>query len=191
MSPLGARPVSEDKAAMEPFAWTLKNRLPGAWPVVALSVSAVMLAAAHAFEHFGGYAPCLLCLKQRQVYWVAGAAALAAALLQRSEPGRALRPWLALGLALVFLFGAGLAAFHAGVEWKWWQGPAACSGSGASVANLDMKGLLDGSLKVRPPACDEAAWRLWGLSMAGWNSLASLAFAGTGLLAWRWEARSA
>ena len=30
-----------------------------------------MLAIAHAFETFGGYAPCTLCLRQREVYWVA------------------------------------------------------------------------------------------------------------------------
>lgn len=96
---------------MNPFASTLKDRLPAAWPVVALSVSAVMLAAAHAFERLGGYAPCLLCLKQREVYWVAGAAALAAALLQRSEHGRALRPWLALGLTLLFLSAPDLPPF--------------------------------------------------------------------------------
>jgi disulfide bond formation protein DsbB len=48
-----------------------------------------------------------------------------------------------------------------------------------------MSGLLDGTLRVRPPACDEAAWRLLGLSMAGWNAFVSLALAAAGLLAWR------
>ena len=167
----------------------LKDRLPAAWPAIALAVSAAMLATAHAFERFGGYAPCLLCLKQREVYWVAGAVSLAGIGLLRPPQTQRLRPWLALVLAAIFLFGAGLAAYHAGVEWKWWRGPGACSGSGGSVAGLDMSGLLDGTLKVRPPACDTAAWRLLGLSMAGWNALASLAFAGLGVLAWRWEGK--
>ena len=53
-----------------------------------------------------------------------------------------------------------------------------------------MAGLLDGTLKVRPPACDTAAWRLLGLSMAGWNALLAVARAGLGVLAWGWERKS-
>ena len=47
------------------------------WRFFALLASATMLAAAHAFQTFGGLAPCELCLKQRAVYWVAGAIAAA------------------------------------------------------------------------------------------------------------------
>jgi disulfide bond formation protein DsbB len=144
-----------------------------------------MLATAHAFERFGGYAPCLLCLKQREVYWVAAGVALVSLAALRLPGLRALRPWMGLALGLIFLFGAGLAAFHAGVEWKWWPGPAACASGGGSVAGLDMSGLVDGSLKVRPPSCEDAAWRLAGLSMAGWNALASLGLAAAGVAAWR------
>jgi len=168
----------------------LRDRLPAAWPAVALAFSAFMLATAQAFERIGGYAPCLLCLRQREVFWVAGAVALVGIGLLRTPKAQSLRPWLALLIAAIFLFGAGLAAYHAGVEWKWWPGPGACSGVGGSVSSLNMAGLLDGTLKVRPPACDTAAWRLLGLSMAGWNALASLAFAGLGALAWRWEGKS-
>lgn len=175
---------------MAHFFAGLRGRLPSAWPGLALAFSAVMLATAHAFERFGGYAPCLLCLKQREVYWVAGAISLIGIVLLRNPRALALRPWLALLLAAVFLFGAGLAAYHAGVEWKWWPGPGACSGVGGSVSSLNLAGLLDGTLKVRPPACDTAAWRLLGLSMAGWNALVSLALAGLGLLAWGWERKS-
>lgn len=167
------------------------SRLPAVWPALALAASAGMLAAAHAFERFGGYAPCLLCLKQREVYWVAGAVAMAGLALLRTPAGRSLAPWLSLILAVIFLFGAGLAAYHAGVEWKWWPGPGACAGTAGSVADLDMAGLLDGTLRVRPPACDEAAWRMLGLSMAGWNALISLGLSGLGVVAWNLERRRA
>ena len=40
-----------------------------------------------------------------------------------------------------------------------------------------MTALLNGA-KIRPPACDNAAWVFLGLSMAGWNLLISLALAG-------------
>ena len=42
--------------------------------------------------------------------------------------------------------------------------------------------MLDGA-RIRPPACDEAAWVFGGLSMAGWNVLASLALAGLSVVA--------
>ena len=171
-------------------AQVLRDRLPTTWPALALAASAAMLGTAHAFERIGGYAPCLLCLKQREVYWVAGGLALAGLLVLRLAPDRRLRPWFALGLGGIFLFGAGLAAYHAGAEWKWWPGPGACAGAGGSVSGLDMSGLLDGTLKVKPPACDEAAWRLLGLSMAGWNVLVSLGLAFLGLLAWRMDRRT-
>ena len=37
------------------------------WPAIALTLSALMLAAAHGFETFGGLYPCPLCLRQREV----------------------------------------------------------------------------------------------------------------------------
>ena len=52
------------------------------WPFIALLASALMLAVAHAFESFGGYMPCQLCLRQREVYWVAGSLALASSAIK-------------------------------------------------------------------------------------------------------------
>jgi disulfide bond formation protein DsbB len=152
------------------------------WRLFAFVAAAAMLAVAHGFETFGGYAPCTLCLRQREAYWVAGAVALGAMVLARAPGARAWRPLGLAALALVFLAGAGIAAYHAGVEWKFWPGPTACSGAGGGVSAADMAALLDGA-KVRPPACDQAAWVFAGLSMAGWNALAALALAGASLAA--------
>jgi disulfide bond formation protein DsbB len=93
------------------------------WPVAALIASVAMLAAAHAFETFGKLAPCHLCLKQREVYWAAAGLGLVAVALSRTAWADKVRRPLNLILALVFLFGAGLAVYHAGAEWKWWPGP--------------------------------------------------------------------
>ena len=57
------------------------------WLWMALLASAFLLAIAHAFETFGGLAPCLLCLQQRTVYWVAIAVA-AVGLLVHLTPVR-------------------------------------------------------------------------------------------------------
>ena len=48
---------------------------------------------------------------------------------------------------------------------------------------------LLGGAKIAPPACDKAAWVFLGLSMAGWNALASLGLTALSLLAVRHEKR--
>ena len=145
------------------------------WPAWAALLSAAMLATAHGFQHLGGYEPCPLCLRQREVYWGALAVAGAGLILVRLRKAPLWTVSLLLGG--VFVGGAIVAAFHAGVEWKWWPGPSTCSGLAAGAVEIsDLVAILDGA-KVRAPACDEAAWRLAGLSMAGWNALVSAALA--------------
>jgi len=152
-----------------------------AWPAFAAAVSALMLAAAHAFETFGGYAPCNLCLRQREVYWAALTVALVGmALTALKRP--LVREGLALCLGAVFLAGAVIAAYHAGAEWKWWPGPTSCSGGGGTVVASAMSDLLSGA-RVHPPACDQAAWRMFGISMAGYNAVISTGLAALGFAA--------
>lgn len=160
------QPIAKTSITSLALAW---------WPVLAFVASAVMLGAAHAFETFGKMAPCHLCLKQREVYWVAGTVALVALAARRTPWSTKVRAPFDLLLAAIFLYGAGLAAFHAGVEWKWWPGPTTCTGGGAPVAS-DLLAMLKGGA-VRIPQCDKAAWVFLGLSMAGWNALASLGLA--------------
>jgi disulfide bond formation protein DsbB len=145
------------------------------WRLVALLASAAMLAIAHAFQRFGGLAPCELCLKQRTVYWVAGGLAAVAMVIVRTAGGPRWREPTCWLLALVFLVGAGIAGYHAGVEWKFWPGPQSCSGGG-TVTAAALKDLLNGG-GVKMPACDQPAWKFAGLSMAGWNTVASLILA--------------
>jgi len=139
-----------------------------------------MLGVAHAFETFGHMPPCLLCLKQREAYWAAltiGAVGSALALT-----GLKLRRLVCLLLALAFLYGAGLAVYHAGAEWKFWPGPAICSGGQTSVSAGDITRLLQGGAR-KTPSCETPAWVFLGLSMAGWNALVSLALAGVSIAA--------
>ena len=147
------------------------------WPLFALLASAMMLAVAHGFETFGGLEPCHLCLQQREVYWAAIVIAAVVMAIERFVPAwRGPSPrWL---LAAVFLFGAGLAAYHAGVEWKWWPGPTTCTTAGSGhVTAAQLSKLLAGKGPTGP-MCDKAAWVFAGLSMAGWNCLASLGLTG-------------
>ncbi len=135
---------------------------------IALAAAATV-GGALVFEHALGYVPCKLCLIQRDPYYAAIPLGLAAALL----PPRWGRVGLWL-LALVFLVSAGLGAYHAGVEWGFWPGPADCGG-GAGAAAGNMGDFLNQLQTTRVVSCTEAAWRFLGLSLAGWNALISLA----------------
>lgn len=153
------------------------------WRLCAVLIAAAMLATAHAFETFGGYAPCTLCLRQREVYWFILGAGLAFMAVVRMPGGPRWREATCWVLGAAFLVGFGVATYHAGAEWKVWPGPQACASAGGSgVTAADMAALLEGA-KVRAPACDEAPWVLAGLSMAGWNALISLACAGLSVMA--------
>lgn len=156
------------------------------WLWIALAASAAMLAVAHGFETFGRLAPCQLCLKQREAYWAA--LALAAGGIALSYTSVAARRWICAALALVFLYGAGLAIYHAGAEWKFWPGPASCSGGSMRASAADMAKLLSGSAP-KAPSCEDAAWVFLGLSMAGWNALVSLGLAAASVIAARTPAR--
>ncbi|MHB8528186.1 MAG: disulfide bond formation protein B [Caulobacteraceae bacterium] len=151
-------------------------RLVDRWPLVALVVSAAVLAIAHAFETFGHLAPCELCLKEREMWWTALALAALGVLAGFTPLALRGRRIAAIALTLAFLYGAGLAAYHAGAEWKFWPGPASCSGGATSVSLADLRAFSRG-VKMTLPSCDKPAWVFLGVSMAGWNALISLAMA--------------
>jgi len=136
-----------------------------------LLASAAVVGGALLFQYVGGIEPCELCLYQRWPYYGVIAATLIAVIAGDRRVSLAI-----LGLAaLAFLADAALAFYHVGVEQHWFAGPSACSGApirSGSVA--DMKAQLLARPAVR---CDEVAWSLFGVSLAGWNFLASLALA--------------
>lgn len=152
------------------------------WRLCAVLIAAAMLATAHAFETFGGYAPCTLCLRQREVYWLILSLGLVSMIGVRMPGGPRWREATCWVLGAAFLVGCAVAVYHAGAEWKFWPGPQACAAGDATVSAADMAAFLDGA-KITPPACDEAPWVFAGLSMAGWNAVMSLVFAGLSALA--------
>jgi len=137
---------------------------------------AIVVGAALAFEHIGGYIPCALCLEQRMPYYVGAPLMLVAAVMSLAGgPSWAVRGLLAVG-GLLMLYGLVLGVYHSGVEWQWWEGPASCATS-ADAVTKDAGSLLGDLSSKKPPSCDSAALRVLGLSFAGWNVLASAALA--------------
>lgn len=142
------------------------------WAAFALVIAVAMLGVAHYFETFQGLAPCPMCLKQRDAYWFAIVIALPAttwALLSRSKGTPRLAAFL---LFAVFSAGAAAAIFHAGGELHYWKLPPTCGGSLGEVSIDDLARSWAGHSRV--PACDVAAWKWLGISMAGWNGIVSV-----------------
>jgi disulfide bond formation protein DsbB len=134
------------------------------------AISAGLLLGAFAFQYLGGLAPCVLCLYQRWPHAAVILLALGAAVVS----GRPRAALLALA-ALALVVGAGIGVFHVGVEQHWWAGTAECGSSmpiGLSVEEMTRR------LMAQPVVrCDQAAWSMLGISMAGYNVLISLAAA--------------
>jgi disulfide bond formation protein DsbB len=161
------------QAAKEQGALTLRTNA-----AVALFVggmSAALLLGALAFQYLGGLAPCEMCVWQRWPHGVATALGLGGGLLvmTRALPEKAARPLAVLAIAAIAISGF-IGIFHAGVEWKLWPGPSACTGFGYVPGADDFN-----TLKVI--RCDEAQWRLFGISLAGYNAVFSLGVAALGL----------
>lgn len=126
--------------------------------------SAAVLLGAYAFQHLGGMAPCKLCVWQR---WPHGTAILVGLVILSIGEVR-----LAWAGALATLSTALIGAYHLGVEQGWWEGPSSCSSSG--VSGVSAEELLEQILAAPLVRCDDIAWQMAGISMAGWNTILSL-----------------
>jgi disulfide bond formation protein DsbB len=137
-------------------------------------VALATIAGAWVFE-WAGYLPCELCLKQRWAYYFTLLWAPVTYAISSNNPkfGRRNLYFLMCVWGASAIFGV----YHSGVEWGWWQGPSACSGGG------ELLGAGDGLPDLSTPGvmCNEAAIRIIGLSLAGWNAVIST---GLALLAW-------
>ncbi|NHB77225.1 disulfide bond formation protein B [Rhodobacter sp. M37P] len=136
--------------------------------LIATLGSAGLLGGAFAFQYIGGLAPCQLCLYQRWPH----AAAIGIGVLALVTGRRG----LAWAGALAALATAGIGVFHVGVEQLWWEGLATCTAG--SISGISAADLLDPTKDVAAVVrCDEIAWTLLGISMAGWNVILSLGLA--------------
>ncbi len=156
---------------------SLRRTVFRSWPLVAALGALAVLGVAHGFEAFADLKPCHLCLQQREIYWAAVAVGLVGWLVGRFVKGKHVVALTSLLLALIFLGEAGLAAYHAGVEWKLWPGPQGCTGAGSTTADVNAIAGLLGGARITAPRCDVAPWQFAGLSMAGWNVLVALVLA--------------
>lgn len=146
------------------FAWVLAT------------VSALLLFGALGFQYIGEMPPCALCLYQRYPHILAiGIAAIAIALGPGGE-GRSAQLGLIALAGTALAGGTAVAGFHVGVEQKWWAGIQACGG-GLTTTGLSLEALRDQLMRTPIVRCDRVPWELFGISLAGFNFLISLALA--------------
>ena len=128
--------------------------------------SAACLGAAFWLQYMAGLEPCPLCIDQR---WAHGTSiAIAAVSLVVMTPPRT--PIVLAALAVSFLAGTAIAAWHVMVEWHWVASP------GCSTPEFQELS-IDSLLTTDVVRCDEVVWSLAGVSMAGWNALVSFMLA--------------
>lgn len=141
--------------------------------LVVAAIAGATIATVWAIER-AGYVPCELCLAERDPFYAAVPLALltgwAASADRRGVAAAGF--WL---LAVTFLASAGLAAYHAGVEWKLWAGPTGCSGP--MTVPTSTADFLAALKTVKIVRCDAPALVVLGLSLAAWNVLLSLLLA--------------
>ena len=157
---------------MAGLEWVWPSTLAGR--AVRILVAALIVLAAVWILQALGYAPCELCLTERYAFYANAPLALIAAWAASRGADTPARALLAL-IALVFLANVGLAFYHVGVEEHWWPGPTACTG--ALNAPVDVKDLMKELNATRVVNCDEVQLRILGLSLAGWDAVASAALA--------------
>ena len=158
------RSPEKTSAALDPFARAAR--------LLALLVPAALLGGAYLAEYGFGLYPCEMCWWQRYPHFAALALAGLAFLI------RPARLWTGLA-GVAILVSAAIGAFHAGVEYKWWQGVTSCA---RIVPSDPGSSPLEAIMNTPMISCDEPQWTLFGISLAGFNFLISL-LGGTTVLA--------
>ena len=141
----------------------VESRDPTRARLVALAAPLVLLGGALLSQYVGGLYPCEMCWWQRYAH---GAALILAALAYTAPaPSNRARALTALAALAIAVSGA-IGAFHAGVEYHWWEGLTRCTSTGA--------GSLGDIMSIPLVRCDQAQWTFHGLSLAGFNAILSL-----------------
>lgn len=136
---------------------------------LALLIPAALLGGALIGQYGFDLYPCEMCMWQRWPHLAAIILALIALVL-RSRP---VSVFLVVAAAIAILISGLIGGYHAGVEYGWWEGLTSCA------TNIPTGGdMLDSIMNAPLVRCDVAPWTLFGISLAGYNFLLSVAGAG-------------
>ncbi|MFT4028069.1 MAG: disulfide bond formation protein B [Novosphingobium sp.] len=134
--------------------------------LIALAAPVLLLGGAYVSQYLFGLYPCEMCWWQRYAHFAALPFALLAFALPRAK-------WPIALAALAVLASGLIGGYHAGVEYKWWEGLTACTATGLGGGGNPLDAIMNAPI-IR---CDEVQWSLLGISLAGFNFLISTAAA--------------
>ena len=141
---------------------------------VIVFISFVTLITVLASQYIFGLEPCHLCIYQRIPYVFIIAFGLVAYGAARQD--KKISRFFLFMVGLTFLGGMAIAIFHTGVEQEWWPGMSEC-GSNTNDTGLTIEELREKVLNAPLVRCNEIAWSLFGISMAGYNAILSFIMA--------------
>lgn len=135
-----------------------------------------MMIGVYFFEYVMLVLPCEMCYWQRWPHEAAIVTGLGGAALFHTRVlgrrGVTVLAWLSLAF---ILSSALVGAWQAGVEWRWFPGPDSCTGP-----RFELTAAMD--LNAPVVSCEDPGWRMFGISLAGYNFLCSTGVAILGAL---------
>jgi len=134
------------------------------WFYIVSFLSIVALCSAFIAEFYFNLAPCEMCLKQREPYYIIIAGFIIIRMLKWQD-----RIWFYLGIKIISIYGLFYSIWHVGIENKLLSGPAGCS-DGLNITN-NASDLKEQILSKPVINCEDVAWSIFGLSAATINSM--------------------
>ena len=134
------------------------------WFYLVTLFSIIALGSAFIAEFYFNLAPCEMCLKQREPYYIIILGSIFITILRWQS-----RIWFYLGVQLISIYGLFYSVWHVGIENQLLSGPAGCS-SGLDTTN-NLSSLKEQILSKPVINCEDIAWSIFGLSAATINSL--------------------
>jgi len=134
------------------------------WFYLVTFFSIIALGSAFIAEFYFNLAPCEMCLKQREPYYIIILGFIFITIVRWQE-----RVWFYIGVQIISIYGLFYSVWHVGIENQLLSGPAGCS-SGLDITN-NLSSLKEQILSKPVINCEDIAWSIFGLSAATINSL--------------------
>jgi len=133
--------------------------------ILLFAAAASALALAYIAQYIFGIEACHLCFYQRKPFLAIVAAAALTLTYFRTEKSKRIALYIC---TILLLINFGIAAYHSGVEKKFFSGPTNCTSDHLNSAST-LEELKDVLMKTQAVRCDEPTFFVLGLTMANWN----------------------
>ena len=141
------------------MSYTYKN-----WSIILFIISLITLSSALIAEYFFNLIPCEMCLKQRHPYYALTTLIIIFYLFRKNN-----NVFFLFLVEVCVVYGLFYAIWHVGIEQKFLEGPASCSGSLIQTDSVqDLKKEITNKPVIN---CSEIIWSIGGFSAATLNSI--------------------